>query len=245
MKDKIVICIPGTWKGRSDFIEKLIVQTDGRLIAAGKYILDHQNSYSCEFDISPSADGMEEAFRMGSATTPIDEKLLAEIGQHTSFLSLYSQKDGVSEALGISEIALAALDCGGLAVRVEGSKRASAPERWREAVQKARDFTPGTLYELFVWAFICDGTTFDTVGMPFLGCPDISIETSEIDTATVVYNEFARYLLYSEPEIHEGHTIGFNGTEGVWRITRANHIYVEDPDIDFSRGMWRLQLVSN
>jgi|GEM_PF-6375814 len=201
MKDKIVLCIPGTWRDRSHFIEKLSVGTDGRLVTTGNYILDRQNSFSSEFNISPSAEGMAEGFRIGSEATPIAEPVLSEIGPHASFLSLYSNKDGTSEALAMSEIALAALNCGGLGVRVEGSKRASGPDQWRQGVRQAQEVAPSMLYHLFVWTFVCDGVAFDTIGMPFLGRPDISIETSDFDTANIVYHEFARHLLICEPEI--------------------------------------------
>lgn len=241
MKDKILLCIPGTWRDRSDFIERLFVGTDGRLIAAGNFILDCESKYSCEFNISPSGEDMEAGFRMGSEAAPIAEHLLTKIGRHTSFLSLYSNKDGTSEALAISEIALAALNVGGLAVRVEGSKRASDTDQWRQGVQIAQKFDPAMLYHLFVWAFVYDGLTFDTIGMPFLGHSDISIEAPDFETANIVYNEFARYLLYSEPEIFDGHTIGFEDTDGIWHMTKTSHIYTDDPDIDFSRGMWRLR----
>jgi len=245
MKDKILLCIPGTWRDRPNFIERLFVGTDGRLVAAGNCILDRENKYSCEFNISPFVEDMDEGFRIGSQTAPIAEDLLTQIGQHTSFLSLYSNKDGTSEALAISEIALAALDVGGLAVRVEGSKRASDADQWRRSVQQAQKIAPGLLYHVFVWAFVCDGITFDTIGMPFLGHPDISIEAPDFETANAVYNEFAQYLLYSEPEIFDGQTIGFEDTDGVWRMTKASHTYIDDPDIDFSRGMWRLRRVSD
>lgn len=244
MKDKILLCVPGTWRDRSNFIERLFAGTDGRLVAAGNRILDHETKYSCEFNIWPPAEGMAADFRMGSQAAPIPENLLAQIDRHTSYLSLYSDKDGTLEALAISEIALAVLDHGGLAVRVEGSKRAFCADQWREGVQNAQEIEPGTLYHLFVWAFVCDGASFDTIGMPFLGHPDISIETPDFETANVVFNEFARYLIYSEPEIFDGQTIGFEDADGVWRITSASHTYIDDPNIDFSRGMWRLRRIS-
>ena len=127
MKEKILLCIPGTWRDRSHFTERLVAETGGRFVVDGTNIFDRESDYSCEFEIWPWADGMEEAFRMGSETTPISEQLLAKIGRHSSFLSLYSDKDGTSDALAISQVALAALDCGGLAVRVEGSKRVRGP----------------------------------------------------------------------------------------------------------------------
>lgn len=245
MKDKILLCIPGTWRDKPHFIEKLSVGTNGRLVVAGNYILDRQNNSSCEFNLSPSAEGMEVAFRMGAGAAPIADHLLGEIGRHTSFLSLYSNQDGTSAALAISEFALAALDCGGLAVRVEGSKRASDPDQWRRGVRTAQQLSPGLLYHLFVWAFVCEGGTHDTIGMPFLGHPDVSIETSDFEIANAIYNEFAKYLLIEEPEILDNQTIRFENADGRWRMKKVTHIYDDDPDIDFSSGMWRLQRVSD
>ncbi|MEM0987541.1 MAG: hypothetical protein AAGK00_01575 [Pseudomonadota bacterium] len=81
--------------------------------------------------------------------------------------------------------------------------------------------------------------------MPFLGQPDFSIETSVLNTASAVYDEFAKYLLIQQPTVLNGQTIQFEDADGRWRITKANHIDIDDPDIDFSRGMWRLQRISD
>ena len=184
---------------------------------------------------------MEAEFRLGSSAAPFDEALLKAIGRHESYVCLYSDKGGTAEALSVSESALTLLDNGGIAVRVEGSKRASSPEQWRRGVEDARRLGAGLLYRLFVWVFVSDGQKFDSIGMPFLGHPDVSVETDDIELAVSVFNEFARYLLHEGPNILNGQTIGFEDSDGVWRMTKTEHIYADDPDIDFSLGMWRLQ----
>ena len=245
MKSKTILCIPGTWRDNDHFMDALAAGTHGRFIAAGGRISDCETDYLCGYHIWPAAEGMEEAFRMGAAGAPLSEQRLAKIGQHSSYLSLYSTQDGAAEALAISEVALAALDCGGIAVRVEGSKRASGPDQWRSGVQNAQELFPELLYNLLVWAFVRDGDLFETVGMTFLGHPDISIDTTEFETASVVYNEFAKYMLFQNPEIRHGQTIGFEDTDGTWRISKVGHIYSDYPDIDFSRGMWRLRRIED
>ncbi|MEM6622604.1 MAG: hypothetical protein AAF674_10275 [Pseudomonadota bacterium] len=245
MKDKILLCITGKWRDEVDFVEKLSAGTEGRFIATGGHIFDRQKRTACEFNVSPSVEGMEAAFKIGSSAAPIPDSLLDEIARHKSYLSLYAQNNGIAEAFTISEVALAALESGGLAVRVEGSKRASDPDRWREHLQNAQEISPSFLCHLFVWAFVQEAGTYNTIGMPFLGQPDFSIETSDFDTASAIYDEFAKYLLIQQPTVLNGQTIRFEDADGRWRITKANHIYIDDPDIDFSRGMWRLQRISD
>ena len=214
------------------------------MIAVGNRIVNRETEYSCEFAISPSEEGIADGFRMGSEIDPISEDLLAQIERHSSYLSLYSNRYGASDALAISEIALAALDIGGLAVRVEGSKRASDAEQWRKGVQKAKESFPELVKHLFVWAFVTDGKTFETIGMPFLGHPDISVETPDFETAKIIYDELSGYLLHCKPDIFDGETIGFENADGVWRMSKVSHIYSDDPDIDFSLGMWRLRRIT-
>ena len=140
----------------------------------------------------------------------------------------------------MSQLALAILENGGLGVRVEGSRRASSPEQWRETVELARDLKE-LLYKVFVWAFVEDQEAFCTIGMPFLGHPDVAVETKNLQVATSIYHEFAQYLLFQDPEIKPEETIRFEATEGLWRMARMDHVYADDPDIDFSLGMWRLK----
>lgn len=243
MKDKILLCIPGSWAAPSDFIEKFGAGTNDRFAVKGSFIHDRESGFSFEFDIFPPHEGMDDGFRMGAEAAPISDQILTDIRHQNGYMALRSNHSGVAAALVISEVASAVLDCGGLAVRVEGAKRASDPDRWRRAVHEAQSIASNALRSLFVWSFVAGENTFDTIGMPFLGHPDLSIETDDIDVANTVYHEFANYLIYQNPDVLDGQTIGFEGVGGIWSITRTNHFYHDDPDIDFSTGMLRLQPV--
>lgn len=241
-KSKILLCIPGTWCDRDEVLDKIAQGTGGRILPAGPMLLDAETGWSCEFSLSSPAVDLADAFRFGSEMSAIDDRCLERIGRHNSYLSLSSGKNGVQEAIAMAQLALAILDHGGLGVLVEGSRRASSPEQWREAVEAARDLR-GLFYKVFVWAFVEDHGACCTIGMPFLGHPDIAVETNALQVATSIYHEFAQYVLIQEPKIKSGETIRFEATGGLWRITRTDHIYADDPDIDFSLGMWRLKRV--
>lgn len=243
MKDKIILTIPGMWPDHQALVESLADATDDVISADGSVLLDHRSQKSCEYTLSNPAPDMEQAFRFYSEATPLSEALLSYIARHKSFLSLHSRRDGHKEALFLSDIANAVLDAGGLAVRVEGSRRASYAELWSRSTRQAHDLGPSMLIGLFVWAFVSDENSFDTIGMTFLGHPDFSIVTTDFEEANEIYQDASKYMFYKDTQIKDGDTIKAEHSNVRWRMTKTEHIYADDPDIDFSRGMWRLERI--
>ncbi len=241
MKDHIILCIPGTWRDRTDFIETLSAGTGGKLTVEGDRLRNRATGDTFEFNMFPHVDGMGEDFRESSRLKPISEEILAKVADHSTFVALYADRGDAALALAMSEMALCILECGGLALRVEGAKRAMDRDTWQKGIEQARELGPFMLYHQFVWVFIRGEGCFDSIGMPFLGQPDISVETDDPEVALAVFNEFAKYMLIHRPEISDGQTIAFEGTDGVWQMTKVEHSCADDPDIDFSLGMWRLR----
>jgi hypothetical protein len=77
-----VICIPGSWKSREEFILAVVAATQGEYIAAGN-ILMHvkgQRHYTIEF--CERDEQMQEAFRAAGMVTRVNEDFLQEIDRH-------------------------------------------------------------------------------------------------------------------------------------------------------------------
>ena len=140
-----------------------------------------------------------------------------------------------------AELALSVAERGGYAIRVKGSKRVSSVDQWRDGPQQAKE-TRAMLKHLFVWSLLSDKGIFYTVGVNFLGYPDVAVVTDDFDTAVRLANEFLFYQLLEEPEIEDGQTFSIEKEEPRWRVFWQVHPQAEvEPAIDFSRGLWRLE----
>ena len=241
-KDKIILCIPGSWRDRTEFITSLVERSDGSVLAAGKVILDTKSGRSSEFEHFEHDDGIGEAFRYGTLPTPVPEELLVKIDAHFSFVCLYSDADGLEPAMHLAELALSVAEAGGFAIRVEGSKRASSVDQWRDGIRQAKEIHAAMLKDLFVWSLLSEPGRFYTVGVPFLGYPDVAVMTDDFDTAAETAHHFILYQLLEEPEMEDGQTFSVSEDSPKWRMFWQRHLHEPDePTIDFSRGMWRLE----
>lgn len=91
MEQDLVICIPGNWESREDFLKEIITSTKGEFMFAGAILAHPEGKDHVELEFYDAYEQMAEAFEYGgqgkiSNTTLMDlnhHKSVAYLSNHT------------------------------------------------------------------------------------------------------------------------------------------------------------------
>ncbi|MFP7470567.1 hypothetical protein SFC55_06115 [Niallia taxi] len=93
--DRIVLCIPGLWKNRSDLVESVARNSDGYILAGNKISKLNETDSSFEIEIDGYNDQLVEAFEIAGNGTFLKEEL-DELNKHSLNYLFDWRRRGVS-----------------------------------------------------------------------------------------------------------------------------------------------------
>jgi ribosomal protein RSM22 (predicted rRNA methylase) len=96
MENEIIICIPGTWQNREEFLKNVVVSTSGEFMPAGRILANPKGNDHVEFDFYESDDRIREAF-VSAGQGKISSETLDKIAKHKSVVYLYFPFDIISQ----------------------------------------------------------------------------------------------------------------------------------------------------
>jgi len=235
MNPALVLCIPGPWADRTEFIKSVAVETRGAFIFAGKIMLEVAKSRHLEVDIAGAYPAMREAFRI-AGQGHLSEDLLARIETHRSVVYLTFSLEVIPHRESLLAFSGAMRQCGGFGVKVESSGVAHTWDAWFAQLESEKLFD---WYRTFV-CLIGDQDCYYSCGMHHFGMPDVEVPRSvpAADAADLM-NRFNLYQIVEKPKLEAGHTFSLAVDSPRYRL-HASEDERHDDLFRNPRGLWRL-----
>jgi hypothetical protein len=237
-----ILCIPGPWASRTEFLTALFQARKGEYLPAGNILACPAVDTHWLLDLQePDAD-LAAAFQRAGLFTAMSEAALASVAEHRMVAYLLTppeQPAGIAGARALAQAASAVLDAGGVAVKVETAGKAFDAAKWRELAALEAD---GPLWELFVALAIkaSDGASF-TCGMHNLGLKDALVRGLPTAEAINLLREFTYFGATEQPVLSAGHTFSQAVDAPVYRLAEvAQQPYADHLDFANPYGMWEL-----
>jgi len=238
MNPALVLCIPGPWANRTEFIKSVAVDTGGAFIFAGKIMLEVAKSRHVEVDVADAYPEMREAFRIaGQGRLP--EDVLSRIETHRTVIYLTFPIEVIPQRETLMAFTGALHRCGGFGVKVESSGVAHTWDAWDAQMNSEKPFD---WYRTFV-CLIGDQDCYYSCGMHHFGLPDVEVTRSLPATdAAELMNRFNMYQIVEEPKLQAGHTFSLAVDSPRYRL-HAHQDARHDDLFRNPRGLWRLEPV--
>lgn len=234
-----VICIPGDWIDRTDFIQRIVSSTNGDYIAAGGILLNLKDNTSFLIEFCERDEKIADAFKYAGRVTRVSDDFIKEIDQHRNVVYISSETGNLDAAKKISFAANAVLSAGGIGIKIETAGKAFEKSKW---IAMLENFEVPNLFEMFVLDSIADkdGTVF-SCGMQNLGYKDTIVSGLEFQSAVDLISIFSYYQIIDKPTIQDKQTFSKSIDAPKFIITDENNYpYKGDELFGNPNGMWRL-----
>lgn len=239
---ELLLCIPGPWKDRSDFVRTVISEIKGEFMFAGMILANPGKKDHVPLDFAPHESQMRNAFEL-AGKGKLSPRLLDRIAGHQGVAYLHFPIGIISEKERVVSFTKALERCGGIAVKIESAGVAHEWDYWFAALNSENPFD---LYRTFV-TLIGDSNHYYSCGMHHFSLPDVEVErTVEINEAADLMNRFNYWQIAEEPKLASGHTFSISADAPRYRIT-LNSDSRHEPEHFFhnAKGSWSLKRSDN
>lgn len=237
-----VLCIPGPWASRTEFLTALIHARKSEYLYVGNILACLTTDTQFLLDLQEPDAELTAAFARAGLFSDMSAAAVASVAEHRMvayLLAMPEQPASSAGARALAQAASALLAAGGLAVKVETAGKAFEAAKWRELAALE---TAETLWELFVAQTIkaTDGASF-TCGMHNLGLKDALVRGLPTADAIKLLREFTYFGVTEQPVLGVGHTFSQTVDAPVYRLAEvAQQPYADHPDFANPYGMWEL-----
>lgn len=237
MTPEIIICIPGMWTDRSDFLRQIISsEPEGRYIFAGRVLADVAAKDHVPVDFCAADAHIQKAFEI-AGQGKISPEILARLQEHTSVAYLHFPPDLLNQRERILKFTQAIQGIGGIAVKVESAGSAHSWEQWISLLSGK----PFNAYCAGV-VLISDQDHYYSCGMHQFGLPECEVScTIPAGEAADLMNRFNFWQIAEHPNLSPGHTFSLAPTAPHFRLSLEQDTR-HDADEPFynPHGIWRL-----
>ncbi|KLD76633.1 hypothetical protein FZ025_16165 [Xanthomonas hyacinthi] len=231
---RIVLCIPGPWQDRSQFLAA-IVRGSGGYLFAGRILRHVQTGDAFELQYEPRDPRMAAAFAAagphwrGSAE-------MARIDAHASVAYLIGVGGSRVRAEAMMAAAAALLEAGGLGVKVESSGVAHSAAAWRQLCAERSQCSAHRAYVLNV-----TGAQVHSCGMHHFGMKDAIVAVQAASDPVALLHSFTWYLFTEASAMREGHTFSVAPQAPRYRLDAEPGTQFQPGDLFANPyGLWRL-----
>lgn len=202
MNQEAIICIPGPWADRSEFLRSIITQEPaGAFMFAGGILANPAGKDHVPLDFCEPYPQMREAFHVAGQGR-VSQPTLDAIHMHQGVVYLHFPLDWLGQRERLNKFTEVLMRAGGLAVKVESSGVAHEWGRWFSLLS-------GSTFDAYCSAvtLIADSERYYSCGMHHFGLPESSLPRSiEIAAAADLMNRFNIYQIAEHPQLVPGHT---------------------------------------
>ena len=238
MEDQIIVCVPGTWESRSEFVTSIVASTKGEFIFAGTILAHPSGNDHVELEFFDAHEQMAEAFEYGGQGK-LSEVTLNRIAECKSVAYLHFPFDIISQKERINRFTEVLSRSGGIAAKLETSGIAHDWEQWFGLL---RSDNPFDTYRGSV-VLVGDDQFFYSCGMHNFGLPDAQISNRfDPGEGADLLNRFNYWQIVEKPVLEPGHTFSLTETSPHFQLE-----LLEDPrhgdDNTFRNpnGIWELR----
>jgi hypothetical protein len=240
MTPEMMICIPGPWNDRTDFVQRVIVQSKGDFMLAGGILANPRGKDHVPLEFCASYDDMRRAFEIaGQGKMPAD--VLDAIDTHKSVVYLRFPLDVIGQKSRLLKFTTLIRDLGGYAVKIESAGVAYTWEVWQDLMSSDNPFDQ---YRGVV-ALIGGEEHYYSCGMHHFNLPDCQISRQiPISEAAETMNRFNYYQIVENPTLASGHTFSLTEDTPLYRLTLIPDGRHEDDELfRNSNGIWDMEKV--
>jgi hypothetical protein len=238
-KAQSIICIPGRWADRDEFVLAIIDSSKGDYVVAGGILFNAKEDRHYTIEFCERDERMRASFAAAGRVTRVTDEFLDEIDKHKYVVYISGETGGLAASENIAKAGTAVLKAGGIGVKIESAGKAFSKDHWL-ALMDGIDRV--SHYEMFVIDSITneDGTVF-SCGMHNLGLRDTIVSDEDVPDAVELIRIFGYYQIVDKPVIEENQTFRKNLESPRFRITTERHPpYAEAGPFYNPYGMWRL-----
>jgi len=234
---QLVLCVPGPWEDRSQFLKLLIERTQGAYLFAGQILMHVETNKAFTLEFESRDERMSGAFAAAGHHWR-DSEAMHLIDAHRSVAYLLGSGESEKEIAALMLAAQALLDAGGLGVKVENTGVAHSPDSWKTMCSGLHLFSP---YKGFVIVVTSSDEAY-SCGMHCFGLHDVQVIDADGESALQVARTFSWYLYTERPSISAGQTFACDEHAPAYRISTGEGVDYE-PDSMFKNpyGTWKLQ----
>lgn len=239
---KTVLCIPGKWAKRSEFLASIIDKNKDDFIFAGNILLNFKTNQGFDVQLCEPDTNMRQAFKLAGSVNQVSQNFLKEIEQHTMVAYLMADTGTPESAEAIAHAGSAILKAGGIGLKVESSGMAFEKDHW---LSLTTNFEKVNLYEMYVLDSIGDehGGVY-SCGMHNLGLKDSIVYDEDFQEAVNLLSALGYYQLMENKSLAPGHTFGIAQDAPVFRLDEVSE-QPNNGDDYFKNpyGMWFLERI--
>jgi len=212
-----VICIPGNWESRDEFILLIIAANNAEYIAAGNILMNVKENKHYSIEFCDRDEKMKQSFKNAGMVTRVTNNFLDEIGKHKHVIYIIGSTGNLKEAEYFAKAGSAVLKAGGTGIKVETTGKAFEKEEWLNLVD---NFKIANLSKMFIVDSIVDkeGTVY-SCGMHNLGFRDTILSGEEFQKAVDLISVFSFYRIIDKPIIQNNQTFSVDIESPKYRIT--------------------------
>lgn len=235
MDRELIICIPGPWRDRADFIGRVITtEPKGRFMFAGGILADIQQQDHVPLEFCDPDPRMARAFETaGQGKLP--QECLELIRQHTAVVYLHFPIDLQEQRERVAKFTGVVRQAGGIAAKVESAGVAHTWETWESRLR-------GSVFDLYCCAIVLVGDkhSFYSCGMHHFGLPECEVPSFMGATSGAdLINRFNSWRINDRPEIKSGETFSLSANEPPFRLElRPDDRHSPDTLFYNPHGVW-------
>jgi uncharacterized protein YegJ (DUF2314 family) len=234
---ELIICIPGPWRDRTDFIRRIITtEPKGRFMFAGNLLADIQEKDHVPLDFCTSDARMGESFETaGQGKLPPD--CLDKIRLHGSVVYLHFPINLQEQRERVGKFTAAVRQAGGIALKIESAGVAHTWESWESRLR-------GSLFDLYCCAIVLVGDkhSFYSCGMHHFGAPECELPNEMgAEQGADMINRFNFWQISERPDLKSGETFSLAADQPQFRLElRSDDRHAPDDLFHNPHGVWFL-----
>ncbi|RJS67252.1 DUF4261 domain-containing protein [Priestia filamentosa] len=236
---RIILCIPGPWKDKSEIVEAIARKSEGYILAGNHLSKLVEPSNFFEVEIYDYDEYLAEAFEIAGNGT-FSKPQLNQIENHSLAIYLIAEGGSIDKVAKLVEAAYALLEAGGFGVKIESSGIASTGEKWRSLCGNINDEV--SLFNAFV-TIIEETDFYYTCGMHCFGLSDVITFKNQVSTeyAQDLMRIFCLYNLVERPKLVDSSTFSIDehNPSFILKHTKCRH-FSESHPFHNKYGIWAL-----
>lgn len=237
MEQEIILCIPGPWTSRSEFLRAIIaVEPTGDFMFAGGILAHPKGNDHVKVTYEDADPRMAESFEV-AGQGKISEATHQQIASHGGVVYLHFPMDLPGQRERIIKFTDVLRRAGGIAIKVESSGIAHDWDGWFY-------WLDGEVHEQYraVVLLVVDDLHYYSCGMHHFGLPDCSVPASlHAQDAADLAHQFNLFQIIDQPRLGDGHTFSMDAGSPRYQLTwSGDHRHESDDLFLNSHGFWDL-----
>jgi hypothetical protein len=240
VSQEAMICIPGPWKNRTEFLEGIATHTKGDFMFAGAILANPKAKDHVPLEFCEPYEEMRKAFEI-AGQGKLSIELLDQISAHNSVVYIRFPLDAITQRKRMLTFTNLIRELGGYAVKIESTGIAHNWETWNSLLSSDNPFDQ---YRCFV-VLIGDSEHFYSCGMHHFGLPDCQISRDiPMEEAADTMNRFNYYQIIEQPNLESGHTFSLTPDSPYYRLVLSpDYRHETDEFFRNPNGLWTMERV--